>query len=48
MWKIKDNRVYGYGQSYTLKNVKTAEMLYKTLNDYETRLNKVKGVMLSD
>ena len=48
MWKIEGNRVYGYGQSYTLNSVKTAEMLYDTLNNYENRLNKVKEAMVSD
>ena len=48
MWKIEGNRVYGYGQSYTLNNVKTAEKLYDTLNDYEDRLNKVKEAMTSN
>ena len=35
-WKIKNNTVYGNGQSYTLHNRITAETLYKTLTNYET------------
>ena len=48
MWKLENNRVYGYGQSYTLENVKTAKDLYNTLKNYENRLNKVKEAMTSN